>query len=356
MDCEKFDRILLDVLYGELDELTQAAAHRHLEHCQRCRSTFHRLQSVRDVVPFTLVPGPTGFEQRVLEAERSERHLLPLGQRLVRAWTITTGYAMRPQLAMAALLMLMIGSSLLFLKPRPGSKTQDIQVTEKGRPNDDEVVIPIAAKAEEADGVTVETSEASEPPITASPVTAPSATTTTTNSAPPAVALAKRASLAAQPREVGPQMVLLTPEGLPQDESAAEAEEKAFAEATLVQKSGDQERALTLFEAIVATGGNKAQAADLQAALLTEALRGCQEALSRFDSVAARNPTNSLGHTATWHSASCRVNLGQLRRAMHDFEKLTKVPQYQTGAKHALAGIANVLNRPAHIQEKALQK
>lgn len=347
MDCEKFDRVLLDVLYGELDELTQAAAHRHLEHCQRCRSTFNRLQAVRDVVPLTLVAAPTGFEQKILAAERAERHLLPLSHRLVRAWTIATGYAMRPQLAMAALLMLMIGSSLLFLKPRPGSKTQDIQVTEKGRPNDDEVVIPIAAQAE------VE----STPAIVAAPEPSTVATHTTpsavavVSSPPPLVALAKR-SVAAAPREVEPQMVLLTPEAAQQDESVALAEEKTFAEATLVQKSGDQEKALSLFESLVAGGGSKSQAADLQAALLTESLRGCQEALSRFDSVAARNPTNSLGYTATWHSASCRVNLGQLRRAMHDFEKLTKVPQYQTGAKHALAGIASVLNRPAHLQEK----
>lgn len=350
MDCEKFDRMLMDVLYGELDELTQAAAHRHLEHCQRCRTTFNRLQAVRDVVPLTLVAAPGGFEQKILLAERSERHLLPLSQRLVRAWTIATGYAMRPQLAMAALLMLMIGSSLLFLKPRPGSKTQDIQVTEKGRPNDDEVVVPITAKGEPGDDP--QAASAPDPGVTQdAPV--PSATATTTPSANAPLAVAKRASLPTQAREVAPQMVMLTPEAAQPDETALQAEEKAFAEATLLQKSGDQERALTLFESIVAGGGHKAQAADLQAALLTESLRGCQEALSRFDSVAARNPTNSLGHTATWHSASCRVNLGQLRRAMHDFEKLTKVPQYQTGAKHALAGIANVLNRPAHLQGKS---
>lgn len=350
MDCEKLDRVLLDVLYGELDELTQAAAHRHLEHCQRCRTTFNRLQTVRDVVPLTLVAAPSGFEQRVLTAERSERRLLPLGQRMVRAWTIATGYAMRPQLAMGALLMLMIGSSLLFLKPRPGTKTQDVQVTEKGRPNDDEVVVPIAARAEvETDDPVAASS--SEPNTNPPVVSAPPVVAVASNQQPQAIALAKH-SVAAAPREVGPQVVLLTPEAAQPDESAALAEEKTFAEATLIQKSGDQEKALTLFESIVAGGGNKAQAADLQAALLTESLRGCQEALSRFDSVAARNPTNSLGYTATWHSASCRVNLGQLRRAMHDFEKLTKVPQYQTGAKHALAGIANVLNRPAHNPEK----
>jgi hypothetical protein len=347
MDCEKFDRVLLDVLYGELDELTRAAAHRHLEHCQRCRSTFNRLQAVRDVAPLTLVAAPVGFEQRILLAEQSERHLLPLGQRLVRAWTIATGYAMRPQLAMAALLMLMIGSSLLFLKPRPGSKTQDIQVTEKGRPNDDDVVVPIVAGAQPDNEPT-----APEPTVS-SETAVPSTVAIVSSNAPANVALAKRSIAAAPVRELGPQLVMLPAAGAPPDESVAELEEKTFTEATLIQKSGDQEKALALFESIVAGGGNKAQAADLQAALLTESLRGCQEALSRFDSVAARNPTNSLGHTATWHSASCRVNLGQLRRAMLDFEKLTKVPQYQTGAKHALAGIANVLNRPAHLQEKA---
>lgn len=348
MDCEKFDRILLDVLYAELDELTQAAAHRHLEHCQRCRSTFNRLQSVRELVPLTLVAAPAGFEQRVLAAELSERHMLPLGQRMVRGWTIAMGYAMRPQLAMAALLMLMIGSSLLFLRPRPGSKTQDIQVTEKGRPNDDEVVVPIAADIERRPAETVEPKlpEPSQGPAELAHTTAAPA-----GSQEPLVALAKRSGPSA--REVVAQSVLLTPEVGQHDESAALAEEKTFAEASQLQKSGDQEKALSLFESIAAGGGHKAQSADLQAALLTESLRGCQEALSRFDAVAARNPTNSLGYTATWHSASCRVNLGQLRRAMHDFEKLTKVPQYQTGAKHALAGIANVLNRPSHLQAKS---
>ncbi len=37
MDCEKFDRVVLDLLYEELDELTAAAARRHMEHCARCR-------------------------------------------------------------------------------------------------------------------------------------------------------------------------------------------------------------------------------------------------------------------------------------------------------------------------------
>ena len=37
MDCEKFDKIVLDLLYQELDELGTAAAERHLDQCARYR-------------------------------------------------------------------------------------------------------------------------------------------------------------------------------------------------------------------------------------------------------------------------------------------------------------------------------
>ena len=36
MDCEKCEPLLLDELYGELDELTSAAVRRHVGGCARC--------------------------------------------------------------------------------------------------------------------------------------------------------------------------------------------------------------------------------------------------------------------------------------------------------------------------------
>ena len=39
MDCEKFDQIIIDAVYDELDELTLAAAKRHADSCQHCQAT-----------------------------------------------------------------------------------------------------------------------------------------------------------------------------------------------------------------------------------------------------------------------------------------------------------------------------
>ncbi len=120
MDCEKFDRIVLDLLYDELDELTHAAAKRHMEHCARCRAIGSGLRATREVGVLPLVEPPDGLELRILEAEQRATQLLPVGKRLGRGLSLLAGYAMRPQLAMAALLMLAIGSSLFFLRAQPG--------------------------------------------------------------------------------------------------------------------------------------------------------------------------------------------------------------------------------------------
>jgi hypothetical protein len=102
MDCERFDRIVLDLLYDELDELTAAAARRHLDQCARCRGIMAGLRATREVGALPLVDPPDGLELRILEAERQMRAQLPLRQRAGRAVSVLAGYAMRPQLAMAA--------------------------------------------------------------------------------------------------------------------------------------------------------------------------------------------------------------------------------------------------------------
>src|SRR5262245_28065835 len=133
MDCEKFDRIVLDLLYGELDELTEAAARRHIEHCARCKSVSAGLRATREVGTLPLVDPPEGLELGILEAERRMNAQLPLKKKLGRGVSILAVYAMRPQLAMAALLLLMIGSSLFFLRGRPGA-SETVMVTERGVP------------------------------------------------------------------------------------------------------------------------------------------------------------------------------------------------------------------------------
>ncbi len=337
----------MDLLYDELDELTRAAALRHVEHCQRCRAELGQLRSARELATLTLVDAPDGFEQRLRAAELAASNELPFSQRAARAWTIVTGYAMRPQLAMAALLMLMIGSSLLFLRPRPGAQTSAMQVTERGTPlpNQDQVVVPVVVAPSDEDA-----------PQPTAPSSAPSAVAAASAAPSPSPALAKADAKIAAPRIHAPDVVALrspTPApshagtaGETTDRSGQEAEERSFAEATRALQAGELDRALSMFDELAAAGGHKAAAAELNAALAAESSQGCAAALPRFDSVSARYPGSALGNKATWRSATCRSKLGQTRRAMLDLEKLMKVPQYRVEAERALTQIALKPEKP----------
>lgn len=341
MDCEKFDRVIMDLLYEELDELTRAAALRHVEHCQRCRSELSQLKNAREMATLALVDAPDGFEQRLRAAELAESSQLPLSQRAARAWTILTGYAMRPQLAMAALLMLMIGSSLLFLRPRPGSQTSAMQVTERGAPlpNQDQVVVPVAVTA---------TPEPVEPELaraTAEPVAVSAAPAAPAPREAPKALAARAADPVHARSPAAPNAVSTASEEGP-DRSGQEVEERTFAEATRALQAGDLDRALAMFDELASAGGQKAAVSELNAALAAESSQGCAAALPRFDSVAARYPGSPLGNKATWRSATCRSKTGQVRRAMLDFEKLMKVPQYRADAERALIQLAQQPDRP----------
>src|SRR5450432_2330158 len=116
-----------------------------MEHCARCRSIGAGLRATREVGMLPLVDAPEGLELRILEAERHATELLPLGKRLGRGLSLLAGYAMRPQLAMAALLMLMIGSSLLFLRAQPGDR-EHVLVTERGVPESDNDSVAVMPK------------------------------------------------------------------------------------------------------------------------------------------------------------------------------------------------------------------
>jgi hypothetical protein len=305
MDCDKFDNVLMDLLYDELDELTRASAQRHADQCQRCRDVLAGFRATRETSRVPLTELPDGFEHRVLEAERAATRELPWRARLGRAFTIASGYAMRPQLAMAALLLLVVGASLTVLRPKPGSHGS-VQITEHGAPESErELVVPI----EEREGQP-SSAEAPEPK---------QAKAAATTASPPA--RAEQSDEEADPD---------------QDRARAEAEDRAYAAAMEAYRGGDHESAQRQFDAIVQSAGRNANAAELYAAFATEKVAGCSAALPRFDSVAAKNEANDLGHQATWQSANCRVQLGQDARARRDLEQLTHVPAYAQRAREAL--------------------
>jgi hypothetical protein len=68
MDCEKFESAMMDELYGELDELTSAAAKRHIAGCARCASRLGGLRATRRVATIPMVDPPPDLEERILAA------------------------------------------------------------------------------------------------------------------------------------------------------------------------------------------------------------------------------------------------------------------------------------------------
>jgi hypothetical protein len=172
MDCQKFSEVVMDALYDELDELTYAALRRHVESCSRCSEIWSGLRSTRDAATLPLEEPSEGLEQRILAAVTVAQRTTPWPRKALRALAWAGSHAMRPQLAMAALFVLVIGSSLLLLRAKPGTVgISPVRVTERGVPAPDEAEVaqapaepaaqaaaptpaaaPVAAAAEAADG------------------------------------------------------------------------------------------------------------------------------------------------------------------------------------------------------------
>jgi hypothetical protein len=146
MDCEKFDQVVMDALYGELDELTGAAFRRHVDACVRCSEAWNGLRSTREGASFPLEEPSPDLESRILAAALVAQRKTPWHRHVLRGLAWAGSHAMRPQFAMAALFFLVIGSSLLLLRAKPGTVgTSPVSVTERGVPTPDEPDRPAAA-------------------------------------------------------------------------------------------------------------------------------------------------------------------------------------------------------------------
>jgi hypothetical protein len=294
MDCERFDRVVLDLLYDELDELTGAAARRHVDGCSRCRGIASGLRATREVGALPSVDPPDGLELRILEAERKMRERLPLRQRVGRAVSVLAGYAMRPQLAMAALLLLVIGSSLVFMRARPGDR-ESVLVTERGVPESDSdsvAIVPIPDREARA-----------------------------AHGASPAQS--------AQNREKNPALAVSVAEG--------EDRQSAYESAMVLFRDRRYDEARQQFEAVAQKGGPEAAEAALYAAQSAKNGSGCASAAALFDQVPTRFPGTRAGYEATWQAADCYETLGETEQARRSYQALLDDPTYSERAKGALA-------------------
>ncbi len=305
MDCERFDKIALDLLYGELDELTSAAARRHLHHCTRCKNIYSSMNATKEVGVLTLAAPPADLRDRILRAERLAHKELSPRERVGRAISVLAGYAMRPQLAMAALLLLMVGSSLVFLRARPGDHDQ-VSVTERGvpgveaEPTGQGKALALDVESKEAQ----EDAEAAQAARAAAPL-------------PPAVAAAEvRAK-----------------------EERADGASDGMSRAMAAYQAGRYAEAEQLFGALAAAGGSEAATASLQEAHSARNGSGCQRASALYDSVASRFAGSRVADEASWHAASCYRALGQVARARAHYESLLGRPAYANRAQQAILAL-----------------
>lgn len=139
MDCETYENHVMDLLYEEADPATQTEAKRHADGCTRCSALYASLRGARSEARLVLEEPSPELEARILAATRSVHTELPWHRRALRWLSWAGSHAMRPQLAMAAVLVLILGSSLLLLRARPGAPgAGPIAVTERGVPAADE--------------------------------------------------------------------------------------------------------------------------------------------------------------------------------------------------------------------------
>lgn len=345
MDCEKFDRIVLDLLYEELDEITSAAAQRHMEHCTRCRDIGAKLRATREVGALPLVEPPSGLVERILVAERRARRELPARQRFGRAISVLAGYAMRPQLSMAALLCLVIGSSLLLLRARPGEQ-KSLMVTERGVPEGEPETVAVVPRGLPPAAQRGDARESAREERKAEP-----------KGASRSVGVAAPASPAPAPAAVAPRAESLGDLAFrsgnePASPPAADGD-RAYDEALSAYRDRKYDEAERRFGQVAERGGENAASAALYAAQSARARSGCPTAAALFDDVYRRFPDSQPGREAAWQAAGCYRTLGDFERARREYELLLQTPGYADRAQAALASLGD--SEPSEVAGKAAQ-
>lgn len=351
MDCEGFDEIVLDLLYDDgpssqhLDE-----ARRHASGCARCAGSLAALQQARQLAELPVPPVPAGLEQAILaevERRKQAREATWWG-RLDRAISLLGAFAMRPQTAMGALLVLMTGLSLVLLRAKP-AKNSSVQITEHGQPEHGQpaeapaaaappIVAAIERKTAELpsrkEDERAKSADLPSPPAAAirepsevAPTPATTTTATTTAAATPTAAPAAAPAASAQAEAT-----------VKADKSAAgESQEAAFASAMDHYKARRYREAIQAFDIVANGGGSNGGRAALYAAHSARFSSGCSAALPRYNAIANRQVGSGAASDATWEAARCYRELGQLENARQLFSTLRRVAGYRDRVEKELA-------------------
>ena len=310
MDCETFERFVLDRVFLELDELTMGAAQRHVAHCSRCRTIEVGLRATRDVCRLPSVVPMDGFAEGVVAFERQIHAILPFRQRANRIVSVLAAYAMRPQPTMAALLLLMIGASLFLVRARPADRDL-VQVTERGVP--------------EADLGQLENGDTN----FANSFVPLSAASTQTLGSPSEPRLMM--GVVPDSRCIASGKFLGNCE---LDAGTAGKSVSSQLDCNVYSKTSvcDVQGAISLARAQSATG-------ELEAARAIRRTSGCAAAIQPLEAIRQKYPASEAALDATWDAAKCYNGMNHVAEARALFESLTKSPKYAKRAKLRLVAL-----------------
>ncbi|MBW2525825.1 MAG: zf-HC2 domain-containing protein [Deltaproteobacteria bacterium] len=303
MNCETFDLHLMDALYDELDEVTTAAMKQHAESCARCASIETGMRATLEVGVLPLEQPSDDLEDRILAAAEAAQRRAPWHRKVMLGLSWAGSHAMRPQLAMAALLVLVLGSSLLLLRARPGSvAVTPVKVTERG--------VPMPAAADPS-AVAAEPGDDRESPA----ATLGSAAAEAEDGEPEALASAEAQA------EQDEQLAAKAGDDTAADADAEETDEQ-FERAMANYRAGKHGEAQKDFAAIHRRGGPKAAVAALYEARTVRWQSGCRPALSYYGTVRNQHGASPYAADAAWEQADCHKLLGEVAKANDIYEQL----------------------------------
>jgi hypothetical protein len=381
MDCEKFEPLLLDELYEELDELTSAALKRHVAGCARCSAILAGMTATRQATSLSLVAAPADLEDRILAAAKEAQKVVPIRGRLSGVVSVAGRWAMRPQTAMAAVFLLMVGTSAFLIRSKSdASKPASVSVMVEGQP------APVATPAGPSESLDDKAAAAAHGPT-------PPSVTRTVPAAPAAasaVALADSAEGAgpldrltggaaratskdeasalgdalgsngagkgfagggpAPAPTTGPMANAVAPAGAAEyappapPPAQAAAKQDAFGLGMAAFRGRSYAEATRQFDVAAQTGDDNAA---LWAAESTREGQGCAVALGRFDRLAQRASGTWVGDEAALRAARCEMRMGSLDAARARLDRLAAGGAHQQAAQGALAELNEVASRRA---------
>jgi TolA-binding protein len=301
MDHEKFDQHLMDYLFDELDEVTRAAMKRKIESDAASREIEAGLRATIDVAHLPLEEPDDDLEERILAAASAAEEREPWTRKLLRSLSWAGSHAMRPQLAMAAVLMLVLGSSMLLLRVRSGA----VSVTPTK--DDDRSALPgeVAAVEERAERDTP-------PPAPVREQGEPQDAASTQASVRPAPVAASS--------------------GEPLNEDVERVYERAMAN----YNAGSYAEAQRDFAAVQQSKSPLAPNAALLEARSVRGRSGCQAAIAFYNKVRTQHGGSAVAADATWEQADCHRILGQAAQARELWLALQKNKAYEGRATNEL--------------------